>query len=89
MEQYTMRYETNEGYKDHRELMFKKYETNLKSLDKKYTMEPYLCFAILCENARAFNRGDLKEVLPGGGIVNMNELIADVRQLDQLAGVEW
>jgi hypothetical protein len=78
-----------QAYAEFRKAMMAKYEANIKSLNKYYHgMETFICMDVLCANARAYARGDMKEIWPGAGAVDMLKLVADVKMLDDLAVYE-
>lgn len=82
--------EPNRAYAEFKEKFEQKYSKNLRSLsDYHGGLMPYISFSILCENARAFARGDVKEIWPGAGVLNMTGLCADVKMLDSLAKYNW
>lgn len=82
--------EPNKAYAEFRKSMMEKYWENILSFHRYYGgMETFIAFAVLCENARAFARGDVAEIWPGGGKVDMNELVQDVKLLDRLAVYKW
>lgn len=63
--------------------MLEKYAANISNFSRYYGgMETFIAFDVLCANARAHARGEVKEIWPGGGSVDMDELIKDVRKLD-------
>lgn len=63
--------------------MLEKYAANIQNLNRFYGgMETFICFEVLCANARAYARGEVDQIWPGGGSVDMGELIKDVRKLD-------
>jgi hypothetical protein len=63
--------------------MLQKYDANIKNFSRYYNgMETFICFEVLCANARAFSRGENSEIWPGGGSVDMDQLLADVKKLD-------
>lgn len=63
--------------------MLEKYAANISNFSRYYGgMETFIAFDVLCANARAFVKGDTKEIWPGGGSVNMDELVKDVQKLD-------
>jgi hypothetical protein len=63
--------------------MMQKYAANIQNLNRYYGgMETFICFEVLCANARAYARGEKKEIWPGGGSVDMGELMKDVAKLD-------
>lgn len=78
-----------QAYAEFRNAMMAKYESNIQSLNKYYHgMETFICFDVLCANARAFARGEMKEIWLGAGTVDMPKLIKDVKMLDSLAVYE-
>lgn len=75
-------------YQNQMQMMKGKYHDNLVKLslyDPANKIEMHICFVMLCYNARAYKRGDLKSIIPGAGTVNMAELIKDVEKLDSIA----
>lgn len=76
-------HEKEQAFKAKKAEMQKKYDSNIKALNRYYNgMETFICFDVLCANARAYARGEFKEIWPGGGKVDMDELIKDVKELD-------
>ena len=82
--------EPNRVYAEAKENFMKKYDKSIKSLSKYHGgMETFICFEVLCANARAFARGDIKEIWAGAGVLDMKELCSDVKMLDSLATYNW
>ncbi|MBE6033886.1 MAG: hypothetical protein E7222_04215 [Clostridiales bacterium] len=89
MNKYDKR-EPNRVYAEAKERFMRKYDRSIKSLSTYHGgMETFICFEVLCANARAFARGDVGEIWKGAGVLDMNELCADVKMLDSLAQYNW
>lgn len=82
--------EPNRPYAEAKSKFMEKYAGNIASLSNYHGgMETFICFSVLCENARAYARGDINEIWAGAGKLNMDELCRDVKMLDSLARYNW
>lgn len=72
-------------YNEQVEYIAKKYAQNIASFSRHHGFDLGVGYAMLVTNARICIAGKHKNgVIPGGGVVDMNELIADVKKLDSL-----
>jgi len=74
----------NQDVKDQKELIKKKYAANIMSFYEAHGMDEGVCLDMLLFNAHCFMKGATAEVIPGGGVINIAELIEDVQKLDDL-----
>ncbi|MFV0516777.1 MAG: hypothetical protein ACK5MV_05220 [Aminipila sp.] len=82
--------EPNRPYSEAKDKFMKKYDKSIKGLCNYHKgLETFVCFEVLCANARAFARGDIKEIWAGAGVLDMKELCRDVKMLDSLAKYNW
>lgn len=90
LKDHALKREPNKAYLEFRNKFMAKYAASINGLSVYHKgIEQHICFAILCENARAYARGENSEIWPGAGKVNMAELCADVKMLDKLAAYKW
>jgi hypothetical protein len=78
-------HEIEQKYQAQKAAMIKKYDANIKSFFKKHGYDTWICFDMLVFNGHCFIKGADKAVIPGGGKINVAELIKDVKVLDDLA----
>lgn len=71
-------------YNEQKAYIAKKYAANLASFYAYYGYDKGICLDFLLFNARCMIKGLKKAIIPGGGVVDSNELIADVKKLDLL-----
>lgn len=82
--------EPNRVYAEAKEKFMLKYDASIKGLSAYHGgMETFICFDVLCSNARAFARGEVSEIYKGAGIIDMKELCRDVKLLDELVKYDW
>jgi len=77
--------EIEQKYQEQKSKMIKKYDANIKSFFKSQGYDTNICFDMLVFNGHCFMKGVKAEVIPGGGVINVTELIKDVKVLDDLA----
>ena len=79
-------HEIEQKYQAQKAKMLKKYGANIYSFSKYHGgVEEFICFDMLVFNAKCFAYGIKGEVIPGGGAVNVPELIKDYKVLEDLA----
>lgn len=71
-------------YQEQQAYISRKYADNLASFYEHYGYDKGICLDFLLFNARCMIKGLKKAIIPGGGAVDANELIADVKKLDSL-----
>jgi len=72
-------------YQEQKAKMLTKYDGNLRSFSEYHGADNSVSWDMLFFNARCFAHGIKKEVIPGGGTVNVPELIKDYKVLEDLA----
>lgn len=77
--------EIEQKYQAQKAAMIKKYDANIKSFFKAHGYDTNICFDMLVFNGHCFMKGIETEVISGGGVINVTELIKDVKVLDDLA----
>ena len=79
-------HEIEQKYQEQKTKMLAKYGKNIQSFSKYHGgVEVFICFEMLVFNAKCFAYGIKGEVIPGGGAVNVPELIKDYKVLEDLA----
>ena len=77
-------HEVEQKYQAQKAAMLKKYDANIKSFFKAQGYDTNICFDMLVFNGHCFMKGVKMEVIPGGGAINVAELIKDVKVLADL-----
>lgn len=78
-------YEIEQKYQEQKTKMLAKYESNIRSFSEHHGADLSVSWDMLFFNAKCFANGLQKEVIPGGGAVNVPELIKDYKVLEDLA----
>lgn len=75
-------HEKEQAYKAQKEKMLAKYRDNIMAFYKAHNYDTNICFDMLVFNGHCFLKGATDSVIKGGGLINVSELIADVKILD-------
>lgn len=78
-------HEIEQKYQEQKAAMIKKYDANINSFFKAQGYDTGICFDMLVFNGHCFMKGVSEAVIPGGGKINVSDLIKDVKVLDDLA----
>lgn len=78
-------HEIEQKYQEQKAKMQVKYARNMKSFSEYHGADLSVSWDMLFFNAKCFAHGMKKEVIPGGGAVNVPELIKDYKVLEDLA----
>lgn len=76
-------HEKEQHYKAKKAEMKQKYAPNLKNFHAYHGVDESVQMDMLLFNAKCFASGITKEIIPGGGAVNVPELVKDYRELAQ------
>ena len=78
-------HEIEQKYQKQKTKMLAKYESNIRSFSEYHGADLSVSWDMLFFNGKCFADGMKKEVIPGGGSVNVPELIKDYKVLEDLA----
>lgn len=78
-------HQIEQKYQAQKTKMLAKYQANINSFCKYHFVDLSVGWDMLFFNAKCFAHGVKKEVIPGGGAVNVPELIKDYEVLEDLA----
>ena len=78
-------HQIEQKYQEQKTKMLAKYEKNIRSFSEYHGADLSVSWDMLFFNAKCFAHGMKKEVIPGGGAVNVPELIKDYKVLEDLA----
>lgn len=78
-------HQIEQKYQEQKTKMLAKYKDNINSFCKYHFVDLSVGWDMLVFNAKCFAHGVKKEVIPGGGAVNVPALIKDYKVLEDLA----
>ncbi len=76
-------HEKEQHFQHQKENMKKKYAGNIRSFCKYHGVDESVGWDMLLFNAKCFTKGIEKEIIPGGGKIDVPALIKDYKILEQ------